>query len=349
MNEEANIPEPRARRRSVFAPIRSCLTCIGCLTVLIVLVPILLVVLFGSRAASTADSLFEEAAVLDGDPKAKQTIAVIEVCGVIVDEPERAWLSAGTANSKRIVRLIRKAAKDDSVCAIIVDLNTPGGGVTASDEIRHALANCGKPVVAMMNSMAASGGYYVATAARRIVANPTTLTGSIGVVLRSYNVSKLLTTVSVEPRILTSGAQKAMLDPTLPPDKESIDLAQAIVNEMFQRFARLVATSRSIPLDKVLAAPIGDGRVLTGEQALSLNLVDRLGYFTDAVEEAALLAGTSRANCKTIRWSEEPRFADFLLSVSGKSGALNVRLPGLSDGAAFSLPPGRPYYLPASF
>ncbi len=349
MNEDANISEIRARRRSVFAPIRSCLTCIGCLTILLVLVPILLLVFFGSRIDSTTNSLLSESAVLEGDPDAKLTIAVIEINGVIADEPERAWLSSGIANSKKIIRLIRKAAKDDDVCAIIVNLNTPGGGVTASDEIHHALASCGKPVVAMMNSMAASGGYYVASAARRIVANPTTLTGSIGVVLRSYNVSKLLTTVKVEPRILTSGAKKAMLDPTLPPDKESTDLAQAIVNEMFQRFARIVATSRSIPLDKVLAAPIGDGRILTGEQALALNLVDKLGYFSDAVEEAALLAGTSRANCKAVRWSESPRFADFLLSVSEKTDALNVRIPGVSDGAILSLPPGKPYYLPASF
>ena len=118
---------------------------------------------------------------ISGNEDAENRIAVIDVKGTITSDAES--FGAAIANSKQIVKLIRAAKDDESVKAIIVDLDTPGGEVTASDEIYHELKLCGKPVVAMMNTMAASGGYYVACGANKIVANKFTMTGSIGVII----------------------------------------------------------------------------------------------------------------------------------------------------------------------
>lgn len=353
MNNDSTSSDSCARKRSFFAPIRSCMTCIGCLTVFLVLLSIAGAAIFSVQATrwmkESGDALTNDKDLLDGNPDAERKIAVIEIEGVIVDESDRGVFSSRKGNSKKIVRLIQKAADDESVCAILVSLNTPGGGVAASDEIHHALSACGKPVVAMMNSMAASGGYYVAAAAKKIVAAPTTLTGSIGVVLRTYGVSKLLTAIQVEPLVLTSGSQKAMLDPTLPVDAESVKLAQTIVDEMYRRFARIVSASRGIPLEKVLAAPIGDGRILTGEQAFALQLVDRIGYFSDAVDEAMALAGTSRRNCKVVRWTDSNPMQEFFSSFSAGSGTVDLRIQGLGDAPTSMIAPGKPCYLPAFF
>ncbi len=128
-----------------------------------------------AAAASSTDYTVE---FVCGNQEAENRIAVIDVKGTIASEGES--FGEVIANSKQIVKLIRAAKDDDSVKAIIIDLDTPGGEVTASDEIYHELKLCGKPVVAMMNTMAASGGYYVACGANRIVANKFTMTGSIG-------------------------------------------------------------------------------------------------------------------------------------------------------------------------
>ncbi len=163
-----------------------------------------------AAALASASNAYKTEFVSDNS-KAENKIAVIDVKGAITSDTE----SFGTAiaNSKGIVKLIRAAVKDDAVKAIIIDLDTPGGEVTASDEIYHELKLCQKPVVAMMNSLAASGGYYVACGADRIVANRNTMTGSIGVIISSVNVAELLEWAKVKPEFYTSGKIKTMLNP----------------------------------------------------------------------------------------------------------------------------------------
>ncbi|MBR4184327.1 MAG: S49 family peptidase, partial [Clostridia bacterium] len=146
---------------------------------------------------------------VSGCEDAADRIAVIDVKGAITSDAES--FGGAIANSRQIVKLIRAAKDDAGVKAIIIDLDTPGGEVTASDEIYHELKLCGKPVVAMRNTMAASGGYYVACGANKIVANKFTMTGSIGVIMSSVDVSGLLDWAKVKPEFYTSGKMKTML------------------------------------------------------------------------------------------------------------------------------------------
>jgi protease-4 len=279
---------------------------------------------------------------ISGDASAVSRIAVIDVKGTITSDPE----SFGTsiANSRDIVKLIRAAKDDDSVKAIIIDLDTPGGEVTASDEIYHELKLCGKPVVAMMNTLAASGGYYVACGANKIVANKFTMTGSIGVIISSFDVSGLLDWAKVKPEFYTSGKMKNMLNPAKPTTEEEVKVIQALVMDAYKEFAGIVAEARNIPLEKITEGELGDGRVFDGEQALANGLVDQIGYFTTAEDVALELAGLTRDNCCIERYKNSSSFADFLGMFGVK--AQPVTFNSLLSGTNVVLPKaGCPYYL----
>ena len=178
--------------------LRGCLIAFGVFVLVCFIGFIALFVCIGAIAGMVGESAgaFKTASddftteFISGNADAESRIAVIDVKGTITSDAET--FGETIANSKSIVKLIRAAKDDENVKAIIIDLDTPGGEVTASDEIYHELKLCGKPVVAMMNSLAASGGYYVACGANKIVANRNTLTGSIGVIISSVDASGLL-------------------------------------------------------------------------------------------------------------------------------------------------------------
>ena len=279
---------------------------------------------------------------ISGNADAENRIAVIDVKGTIASEGES--FGEVIANSKQIVKLIRAAKDDDSVKAIIIDLDTPGGEVTASDEIYHELKLCGKPVVAMMNTMAASGGYYVACGANKIVANKFTMTGSIGVIISTVDVSGLLDWARVKPEFYTSGKMKAMLNPAKPTTEEEAKVVQALVMDAYKEFAGIVSEARNIPLEKITQGELGDGRVFDGEQALANGLVDQIGYFTTAEDAALELAGLTRDNCCIERFKSSTSLAD-LLGMFGVK-AQPVTFNSLLSGTNIVLPKaGCPYYL----
>lgn len=283
---------------------------------------------------------------ISGNEDAENRIAVIDVKGTITSDAES--FGAAIANSKQIVKLIRAAKDDESVKAIIVDLDTPGGEVTASDEIYHELKLCGKPVVAMMNTMAASGGYYVACGANKIVANKFTMTGSIGVIMSSVDVSGLLDWAKVKPEFYTSGKMKNMLNPAKPTTEEEAKVVQALVMDAYKEFAGIVAEARNIPLEKITQGELGDGRVFDGEQALANGLVDQIGYFTTAEDAALELAGLTRDNCRIERFTGNSSLADFLSLFGVK--AQPVTFNSLLSGTNVVLPKaGCPYYLSTGF
>ena len=284
---------------------------------------------------------------ISGNPKAKNKIAVIDVKGEITSD-EAQFGSSGNANSGPIVKLIRAAEKDDSVKAIIINLDTPGGEVTASDEIYHELKQCKKPIVAMMNTMAASGGYYVACGADKIVANKNTLTGSIGVIISSVNVSELLEWAKVKPEFYTSGKMKTMLNPAKPTTEEEAQVIEALVMNAYNEFARIVSEARGIPLEKITHGEIGDGRVFDGQQALENGLVDKLGYFSAAEDTALELAKLNRENCSIERFKFKSSFADILGAFGVKAQPVTVN--SLLSGTNVVLPKaGCPYYLFTGF
>ena len=330
--------------------LRGCLVVICIFFLIGVAFSIVLVAAIGSIASSMGNASFTEkdysVEFISGNSGADNRIAVIDVKGEITSESDS--FGASVANSRDIVKLIRAAAEDDSVKAIIIDLDTPGGEVTASDEIYHELKICGKPVVAMMNSLAASGGYYVACGANKIVANRNTLTGSIGVIISSVDASGLLEWAKVKPEFYTSGKMKAMLNPALPTTEEEAKVIQALVMDVYSDFAGIVSEARKIPLEKITNGDLGDGRVFDGKQALENGLVDELGYFSTAEDAALELAGLTRDNCAIERFKTETSLADILGLFSVKSQP--VTFNSLLSGTNIVLPKaGCPYYLMTGF
>ncbi len=334
--------------------LRGCLIAFGVFVVVCFLGFIALFVMIGvvagaigeSGAALRSASTDYTVEFVSGNQEAENRIAVIDVKGTIASEGES--FGEVIANSKQIVKLIRAAKDDDSVKAIIIDLDTPGGEVTASDEIYHELKLCGKPVVAMMNTMAASGGYYVACGANRIVANKFTMTGSIGVIISTVDVSGLLDWAKVKPEFYTSGKMKAMLNPAKPTTEEEAKVVQALVMDAYKEFAGIVAEARNIPLEKITQGELGDGRVFDGEQALANGLVDQIGYFTTAEDAALELAGLTRENCRIERFKTSTSLADLLGMFGVKSQP--VTFNSLLSGTNVVLPKaGCPYYLATGF
>jgi protease-4 len=205
-------------------------------------------------------------------------IAVVDIKGVIT-------------SSRDIVEQIDTFKVDDDVKAIILRINSPGGGVGPSQEIYREVLSAKekKKVVASMESVAASGGYYVACASDLIVANPGTITGSIGVVMEFSNVEDLLKKIGLRSYVIKSGKHKDIGSPLRKMTPEERSILQGVIDSVHNQFIRAVAKGRDMKEEKV--RQIADGRIFSGEQAKELGLVDRLGSLQDAIEIAAELIG----------------------------------------------------------
>lgn len=200
-------------------------------------------------------------------------------------------LEGEITHSDAFVETVRKAADDASVAAVVVRVDSPGGAVAPSQEMYAALRELrrSKPVVASLGAVAASGGYYVASAADVVVASPGTLTGSIGVVMMMPDISGLLEKLGIEARILTAGSKKDMGTPFRPLTEEERKILQGMADQVHAQFIQAVAEGRGLDLEQARSA--GDGRIMTGEQAQAAGLVDRLGGLQDAIAIAAERAG----------------------------------------------------------
>ncbi len=207
-----------------------------------------------------------------------EKIAVVDIKGVIT-------------SSRGIVEQIEKLKEDSDVKAIILRINSPGGGVGPSQEIyREVLrAKEKKKIIASMESVAASGGYYVACASDIIVANPGTITGSIGVVMEFSNVEDLLKKIGLRSYVIKSGKHKDIGSPLREMTSEEKAILQSVIDSVHSQFVRAVAEGRNMEERKVRR--IADGRIFSGEQAKELGLVDRLGSLQDAIEIAAEMIG----------------------------------------------------------
>jgi protease IV len=218
-----------------------------------------------------------EEGITDGGAK----IGVIAIEGVISSEL-----------TEKTVRQLTKYGDDTSIKAIILRIDSPGGGVASSQEIYEEVRRVrsgGKLVIASMGSVAASGGYYVACVADRIFANAGTVTGSIGVIVQLANVSELLHKVGIESTAITSGPFKDSGNPTRTLRPEERQVFQALIDDVYQQFIEAVAQGRNLPLDDVRQA--ADGRIYTGRQAKDLRLIDELGSLHDAITYAAATIG----------------------------------------------------------
>jgi len=206
-----------------------------------------------------------------------EKVAVLPINGLIIDSEES-------------IEQLREFVKDDTVKAIVIRLNTPGGGVGPSQEIYEEVRKVrGKKVlVGSMGAVAASGGYLIASASDMIFANPGTITGSIGVIMKFVNVEDLIGKIGVKGFVVKSGEFKDIGSPIRNMTAEERRLLQTVIDNVHAQFVDSVAEGRKLSREDVLA--IADGRVFTGEQARALGLVDRLGNLEDAIEEAGKMA-----------------------------------------------------------
>lgn len=208
-----------------------------------------------------------------------EKVALVTIEGVIVD-------------SKEVIEQLERHRLNSSVKAVVVRINSPGGAVAASQEIYKELLKLresGKPVVASMGSVAASGGYYIASAADQIMANPGSITGSIGVIMQIPNISGLMQKVGVKTVVIKSGEHKDLASPIREPTEAERRILQGVLDDVHSQFIEAVAKSRRMEREKVEA--LADGRIFSGRQAMALGLVDEVGDLQDAVERAGKLGG----------------------------------------------------------
>lgn len=249
---------------------------------------------------------------------------------------------------EKIKKSLKKAREDEDVKAIVLRVNSPGGEVTASDTIYHAvqLANEKKPVVVYMDSLAASGGYYVACAASEIVANETTLTGSIGVIIQTLNYADLFGKVGLEAKSFTSGDFKDSLSGARAMRPDEKVYVQNLVMQMYDKFVGIVSEGRDIPVAR-LKDKIADGRIFTGKEAKENGLVDANGYIEDAYDRARELVDAPDA--EVIHLKGNPSFFEMLFAGASQGvGAQRLEID-VSDRLLPRLQPGMLYLLPSHY
>ncbi|WP_299487778.1 signal peptide peptidase SppA [Acaryochloris sp. IP29b_bin.137] len=223
-------------------------------------------------------------------------VALINVYGVISDESSGGAFSSGDgANANKLIQSIKNAREDEGIKAILLRINSPGGTAAASqavyEELMRTRNDSDIKIIASLGDVAASGGYYIASAADHIVANPSSITGSIGVIVRTQNVSSLMDKIGVQTNTIQSGPLKDILSPFRETKPEERKILQGVVDESYQQFLDAIVAGREMSLDKL--KPLADGRIFTGTQAKEKNLVDSLGNYYDALKTTAELANIS--------------------------------------------------------
>ena len=302
--------------------------------------------LFGKRADAVEEVVAFRQERLQGaasDEAHGPRIVQIDVEGVISGEEGR----GGGSMVGEVKQALEQALGDARVKAVVLRIDSPGGEVTASDTLYHAVkqANERKPVVVYMDSMAASGGYYVACGARKVVANVNTWTGSIGVIIQSFGYGGVMDKIGIKKNVFRSGAFKDALSGHREMTAEEQSYVQNLVMQTYERFVGIVSGARGIPVE-VLKNGIADGRIISGGDAVALKLVDRTGYVEDAWQEARELAGVKDAAVVRYRRAEPLLSWRALVGrVAAGSGRVEI---DVSDRLVPRLQAGRCYLLPES-
>jgi protease-4 len=249
-------------------------------------------------------------------------------------------LTSGSGTDQTMQDLER-ATNDPGLKAVVLRIDSPGGSPAASQELNEQvqrLKQSGKKVVVSCGDMAASGGYYVAVAADKIVADPATLTGSIGVISTIPNLQDLYSKIGYKEQVFKSGPYKDMMSPSRPITPEEAQIMQGIIDDTYSQFVQAVANGRGLPVDQVLK--LADGRVYTGDQAKQLGLVDELGGLYEAVALAGKMAGI--ASPQEVEY-HRPGLTDLLRGLWGLSSIGNVpdlmAAVRLLQGSGQQLPP----------
>ena len=258
-----------------------------------------------------------------------EKILLIKVEGAIFDAAKKNMFGVDVEPSitARVKDELLRAEKDRSVRAVLLKINSPGGAVTTCDIIRDELVKfrkrTGIPIVAEMGDIAASGGVYISTAADRIIAHPTTVTGSIGVIMQMYNAKELFDKIGVKSETIKSGAFKDMGSPMRELSPEERSLFQEVNTSLYERFVSMILEGRKGIDEKKLRA-IADGRIFVAQKALEYGLVDRIGYDDDAIAMTEQAAGIQNATIVT--YSGSGNYTSNIYSQAGfqNSGTINL-------------------------
>lgn len=306
---------------------------------------------------TSADGLWKETVVRGNSSTNQVKVALIEADGIISSLSLSSSRGGMAASIKRQLQL---SAEDENVQGVLLRIDSPGGEVLASDdiyrEIQRFQKETGKPVVASMSGLAASGGYYIAAPCRWIVANPLTITGSIGVILHSYNYRGLLDKVGVQPQVFKSGRFKDMLSGEKPPEEilpETRKMFQTMIDEAFDRFKEVVREGRSWAQSQnngegqALSEDwetYADGRILSGSQAFRVGFVDELGNFDKASEQMEKILGVQ--SFYLIQYQRHLGLGDFL-QIFGRADSNRIEV---DIGFDFSqIQAGRLYFLAPNY
>ena len=291
--------------------------------------------LFGGNQTAPSERLYGS-----GEDK----VAVIDIQGVILEEApdDPLGLAGGRGTSARgLMKTLEEVKVDKTVKAVVLRVNSPGGAVTASEEIYQNIlrfkAETNLPVIISMGDLAASGGYYISVAGDEIIADSTTLTGSIGAIIQSVNFSKLAANYGVEGVTIRSGKNKDLLNPFEETNPEHVAILQTIVDEARGQFVERILTGRT-NINREALESLADGRVLSGRQAFEVGLVDKIGSFDDAISVAKDKAGISEA---TVEVYGQQGLLDSILGAVSTRFSLSSQL-GI---ASLSVLPHGPAYL----
>ena len=240
----------------------------------------------------------------------KNRIGIVDITGLISD-------------SQYIVNQVKKFRQDKRIRGIILRIDSPGGAVGPSQEIYNEVLKTresGKTIYASMGALAASGGYYIASAAEKIFANPGTLTGSIGVIMAFSNAKGLMEKIGLQPEIVKAGEYKDIGSPARAMTQKERNLLQSVVTDVHQQFIEAVASGRDISVAEV--TKIADGRILTGRQAYSLNLVDQMGGLQVSIDQLAHKVGII-GSPKIIKETPRVGFLDWVLKSTLNQSLIN--------------------------
>ena len=240
----------------------------------------------------------------------KNRIGIVDITGLITD-------------SQYITNQVKKFRQDKRIRGIILRIDSPGGAVGPSQEIYDEVLKTresGKTIYASMGALAASGGYYIASAAEKIFANPGTLTGSIGVIMAFSNAKGLMEKIGLQPEIVKAGEYKDIGSPARAMTQKERNLLQSVVTDVHQQFIEAVASGRDISVAEV--TKIADGRILTGRQAYSLNLVDQIGGLQVSIDQLAHKVGII-GSPKIIRETPRVGFLDWILKSTVNQSLIN--------------------------
>src|SRR3954453_3170380 len=285
---------------------------------------------------------FREIVVQRGGRSVSDRIAVIVMRGLISSSVP------GTASDNMVDDLriaLQQAREDDRVKGVVLEVDSPGGEVTASDVIYNAVVKtrARKPVVVYMDSLAASGGYYVSCGGKYLMANDTTITGSIGVIIQTLNYEQLLNKVGLASVVFKSGKFKDILNGARPITPEERELVQNFIMNTYDKFLGIVAKERNLPAD-LLRNTIADGRILSGKEALQNKLIDGLGELDDAFAKAKQLGNAPDA--KVVKYGPPFSLSRFLRVFGESDSKIELQLP---KQLVPQLETGRAYFLPSYY